>query len=120
MAAFKLPPNELHRLVAICERLASDQLGERAAAALLVTKFLKDRGVGWADVLHAEPAPVVVVDSNRAWSDTATDLLADHQETLNDWEASFLASILGRARGLSDKQTATLVKIADKCGVPKW
>lgn len=120
MAAFRLPPNELHRLVALCERLASDQLGERAAAALLVTKFLKDRNVGWADVLHAEPAAVVVVASDRSWRNAAEDLLQDHNDALNDWEAKFLASVLGRSRGLSEKQTAALVKMAEKFGVPKW
>lgn len=120
MTPFKLPPNELHRLVALCERLASDQLGERAAAALLATAFLKQRNICWSDVLHAEPAPVVVVQSDRCWRNAADDLLSEHQEALTDWEASFLASILSRARGLSEKQTATLVRIADKCGVPKW
>ncbi len=120
MTPFKLPPNELHRLVALCERLASDQLGERAAAALLATAFLKQRNLRWADVLHAEPAAVVVVQSNRGWRDAADDLMTQHNEALTDWEASFLASILSRARTLSEKQAATLVKIADKCGVSKW
>ncbi len=120
MPAFKLSDGELRRLIGICERLASDQLGERAAAALLVTQFLRQRNIAWSDVLHAEPAALAVVNTNRTWRDVADSLISEHNPALSDWEATFLASILSRERGLSDKQAAVLVKIADKLGVAKW
>jgi hypothetical protein len=109
-----LTPAELDRLRNICARLSSDFPGERAAAGLLGTRLLKDRGLVWADVVM--PAPTEHRPSQPSappWRQTVRDLLA-RPGSLRLWERNeFLPSLL-RFQKLSPKQRHVLQEIADR------
>lgn len=63
-----MTPSDLDRFRKLCGLLGSDQVGERAAAALKATDFLEQHGLGWADValpVVSEPMPVVVSQVDR-------------------------------------------------------
>ena len=117
-----LTESQLRKLVAICEMLSSSFDNERAAAALLATQLVRDNGMRWTELLHAEPPPPVVIEPDRPryWREVAETLLHEHPGALSAWEASFLQDILRRGYALSPKQEAKLRGIATKTGVPQW
>jgi hypothetical protein len=117
-----LAPPELRKLAQICAMFGSPYDGERASAALLADKLVRDRGVSWTDVLHAEPpAPVVIQPTApRYWRQCAEEVLFEHPGALSEWETGFLQDILQRGRALSDKQAIVLRRIAQKTGAPEW
>ena len=117
-----LSPSELRKLASICARFSSPFDGERLAAANLADKFVKDHGVDWTDVLHAEPPMPIVIqpDTPRYWRQCAEEILFEHAGAISAWEQGFLQSILQKGRGLSQKQEAVLLRIAAKCGAPSW
>jgi hypothetical protein len=107
-----LSPAELDRLRNICARLTSDFEGERAAAELLATRLLKDKGLSWSDVVmpapteHRPPQPAA-----PPWRRTVRDLLA-RPGSLRSWERTeFLPSIMGFQK-LSPKQRSVFDQIA--------
>jgi hypothetical protein len=118
MTALTVP--ERKRLVGICERLASPFDGERAAAALLAHQFLAARGLTFADVLHAEPPPPVVVPAYRTWREAGETCLYDHSQALTEWEARFLQDVLRRGYALTERQAFVMRRICQKTGVPEW
>jgi hypothetical protein len=109
-----LTPAELERLRNICARLESDVEGERAAAGLLASRLLRDRGLVWADVVqsapteHRPPQP-----SAPPWRNTVRKLL-DKPGSLRAWEKEELLPSLLRFEKLSPKQRAVLNQIADR------
>jgi hypothetical protein len=117
-----LAPPELKKLVQICAMLGSSYDGERANAAALADRFVKDHGLTWTDVLHAEPPTAVVIQPTtpRYWKDCAEAALFEHPGALSEWETGFLQDILQRGRALSPKQEAKVRVIAQKTGVPEW
>ncbi len=117
-----LAPSDLRKLAAICDRFSSSFDGERAAAAKLADKLIKDRGATWTDVLHAEPPiPIVLQPSApRYWRQCAEEVLFEHPGAVNAWEQEFLQSILQKGFALSEKQEIILRRIATKCGAPAW
>lgn len=111
------------RLAKILSLLSSDRPGEVVAAGAAATRLIRERGVGWADIIA--PAPVAAEpawSSTRqsraswttpsAWRDTTRYCLC-YPQMLTDWEAAFLDGLLSR-RSLSAKQIATLDAIAAK------
>ncbi len=44
------PGHHLERLAEVCGRLRSEHDGERAAAAVVTARLLRDRGLAWEDV----------------------------------------------------------------------
>jgi membrane-bound lytic murein transglycosylase B len=110
----------LKRLAAILERTASPFDAERLTALSLAKQLLDAAGMGWADVLHAEPPVPVVVHADRTWRQCAEQCLYDHTQALSEWEQGFVQDVLRRGRALSSKQAAVLRRIAEKCGVPDW
>ncbi len=57
--------SDLERFRRLCGLLGSDQMGERAAAALKCCEFLGQHGLSWSDVLlplPAEPAEAIPPD----------------------------------------------------------
>jgi hypothetical protein len=108
-----LSPTELERLRNICARLSSDFPGERAAAGLLGTRLLKDRGLSWSDVVMP-PTPLPSsrpAGEHMPWRQTVRDLLA-RPGSLRAWERDeFLPSLL-RFQRLSSKQRNILDQIA--------
>lgn len=116
-----LRPGELQKLSAILGRLGSDFAGERDAAALAASRFLRDRKLIWDQVLGAEPV-VTATDpgGTRYWKDTAEQVLARHSRALSEWELQFVQDVLRRGRAPSPRQEAKLRDIAAKTGVPAW
>ncbi len=102
---------ERKRLISILGRLGSDYDGERAAAGLLATRFLRSAGLSWEQLIrdgspHAMPQGSVV-----AWR-SDLELCQRHVAALTPWEQGFVANIARRSR-LTFKQRATLSEIAD-------
>lgn len=117
MSRPSLSPTDRRRLVGILGLLASPYDGERAAAGLLATRLLQQRGVSWADVIgggslrvpsatQAGPVP------RPAWRD-ALAFCRRFTGLLSDWEKDFVASLGGRRAPPTPEQVAKLVQIAD-------
>jgi hypothetical protein len=117
-----LRPAELRKLVNICRMFSTSHDGERANAASLADKLVRDHGTDWADILHAEPpAPVAIQPQTpRYWRQCAEEILFEHPQAVTEWEQEFLQDILRRGYALSVKQDAVLRRIALKCGAPAW
>lgn len=117
-----LTPSDLRKLVDVYDRFGSPFDGERSNAAALANRFVRDRGVTWTDVLHAEPPVPVVIQpqTTRYWRQCAEELLFEHPGAVNAWEQEFLQSILQKGYALSIKQEDILRRIAVKCGAPAW
>lgn len=106
-----LTPAELRKLVGVLGRLGSDFDGERAAAALLASRLLRDRGLTWDDLLGIKPqreAP----RRNQACNQGLGFCLR-HVERLTEWEQGFVRSLAMRSR-MSPKQVEILQKLIVK------
>lgn len=117
-----LTPAELDRLRNILARLGSDFDGERAAAGLLASRLLKDKGLAWDDVVMPAPPAPYRPAAGRSWQNDAPshddwrDLAARccrHLHLLNDFERGFLDNIRLFPR-LSQKQELVLNRIVTK------
>jgi hypothetical protein len=98
---------ELDRLVKLLSMLASPHAGERAAAGLKATEFLRSRNMTWSDVIqpkHAGPKSPTELERQLA-------LLRFNVHRLNDWERHFVQS-LHRFPRFSERQLATINRIA--------
>ncbi len=111
-----LHPRVADRLAKLCGLLGSDHEGERANAAALASRLLKDCGLSWAELVarafqpRPEPAPSPAEGpAHFAEAQWALRFPA----LLDDWEHGFLANI-GRFRRLSPKQRASLDGILRK------
>jgi hypothetical protein len=104
-----LTPADRARLAAILGRLGSDFDGERAAAGLLASRFMRDHGLTWPAVLAA-PAPATPPPPATDWRRRAT-WCAEAVELLSPWEAAFLASLGGRTKPPTEKQAAVLQRL---------
>ena len=102
-----LTPADRARLAAILGRLGSDFDGERAAAGLLASKLLRDRGLTWAELLdRAAPTP----PPPGTWSRRAA-WCAERAELLTPWEVRFLGTLAARAKPPTPKQAAVLDRL---------
>lgn len=120
---------ERTRLVGILGRLGSSFEGERDAAALAATRFLKDRGITWDDVI---PPPACASSTSGKWGTYqgdrrepppwpkgSTDWKSDlafclrHLAEMADWPANFALSISRQRKVLSPGQAAKLAEIAN-------
>ena len=114
-----LSPVELRRLVGVLARLGSDFDGERAAAALLASRMLRDRGLSWDTLLSAgnagagrtiPPGPPDPSGNVDPGSDLA--LCQRHVGRLTAWEHEFVRSV-ARMRRRTPGQSRKLAEIAD-------
>jgi hypothetical protein len=123
----------LDRLAKVCGLLGSDQMGERAAAALRADTIRQQAGLSWAELFAGagrpaprqvpppppppppapprRPAPPPVFDPVDA---EPTAIVAKCAPVLTQWEKDFLVSIATQQR-YSPKQAARLKLIRDKC-----
>ena len=104
---------KLERLVKLLGMLASPHAGERAAAGLKATEFLRSLKLTWADVINPKPNQLALPDTRKAPpSGIRADLslLRANLDLLTDWERGFVFS-LGRFRRLSPKQRAVVDKL---------
>lgn len=118
-----LTDGERVRLAKLAGMLGSEHDGERASAALLATKLLREKGLTWRDAL--DPAPKVVVREvtvpqryrypRSAWRTLVAKIEASsgYWSLLSEWERSFIDDLGERRRpDLSDKQHRVLERIA--------
>jgi hypothetical protein len=96
------------RLAKMCAMLSSDHDGERAAAALLVTRTLRSTGLTWEDVFSGE-AQSTTHDTDLPHHAKAAWAL-QYQGLLSAWEVSFLQSI-SRQRRATAAQLSKLEEI---------
>ena len=89
----------------------SAHAGERAAAALLADKLVREEyGLSWPQIITAARSEPPPPDSE---AETRIKFALDRAALLNDWERTFLASIKGRWH-LSEKQWGKLHDIVAK------
>jgi hypothetical protein len=107
------------RIAKIAGRFGSDFEGERAAAALLASRILRDHGATWSDVLAPSPGPKVPQPSPRPPATPASKPRPVHHKMvaalllrpeLRCHEGSFLQSILGHS-ALTRIQSHMLISI---------
>lgn len=103
-----LTPADRAKLAAILGRLGSDFDGERAAAGLLASKLLRDRGLTWAELLD-RPAPTPPPSPGN-WSRRAA-WCAERADLLTPWEVRFLGTLAARANPPTPKQAAVLDRL---------
>lgn len=122
-----LGDKDLKRLIALCGRLGSDQDGECAAAARQVSRFLSERSLTWEEVLTPQEQPMMVLSVGVAekplvgWRAAARACLQQPRRLRGEREEEFLSDILARSvPTLSERQTAWLEAICQRCGVPRW
>jgi hypothetical protein len=111
-ARFELTPADRAKLAAILGRLGSDFDGERAAAGLLATRFMRDHALTWPDLLAA-PAPATPPPPPADWRRRAA-WCAERAELLSGWEASFLAGMAQRAAPPTEKQGRVLDRLVQR------
>jgi len=99
---------ERTKLLGVLGMLGSDHDGERAAAGLLAVKLLRERGLGWDDVL-APPPPA---PDDRSWKQDAIEA-GRSPGLLTEWERGFIRNLLHGER-ISAKQRITLDAIMRK------
>lgn len=104
-----LTPGNRAKLAAILGRLGSDHDGERAAAGLLATRFVRDHGMTWPDLLAA-PAPTTPPPPATDWQRRAA-WCAERAELLSLWEANFLGSMERRHKPPTAKQAAVIDRL---------
>ena len=113
-----LSPAERNRLVGILGRLGSEHDGERAAAGLLASRMLRDRGLSWEDLIAAGNArqaghagASAGPGAGAAWQASLGQCLR-HLGALSGWEADFCLSLSARRKALTPAQAAKLAQIA--------
>src|SRR6185369_16217663 len=82
MADVKVTERELEVLVKMLGMLGAATVGERAAAALKVSSWVKDRGLAWSDVILPPPPPPVTVrvrGEGDSWMNSMAQMAAQAQ-----------------------------------------
>src|SRR5690606_18249232 len=87
------------RLIAICGRLASEFPGERATAAEMATRLLKELNLTWADVIRAGVARAKA----PKWTPGSHVRICEHVwlkhfSRMTVWERGFIGGLLSRHR----------------------
>jgi len=103
-----LPPAVRNRLVGILGRLGSDFHGERAAAALLATRLLRERGLSWDELLPSQGAP----PAGPTHASADLDLCQRRWDDLSPWLRSFVIGVSCRRKPLSPAQRQKLAEAA--------
>jgi hypothetical protein len=99
------------RLAKLCGLFGSDHAGERANAAAVADRLVRQAGLRWLDVVL--PAPPRFEREIKAVRDAA-EFCRRHPQRLSPWERQFLDSIADRPGRLSDKQAAVLARLGAK------
>lgn len=103
-----LDPVDATKLAKICGLLGSDHLGERAAAAAMADRIVRDLGLTWFDVVAP---PRLSVGCSAIGEKVA--LALRNIGAMSQWERGFLYSVAGK-RKLSSKQLAILEELVAK------
>ena len=121
-----LHPATRQRLVRLCGMLGSEHDGERANAARLADRLIRETGLTWEGVIAAPPVaqpearPRPAQPAGAPWwtasgtvSGEAHAILQRHRALLTQWEIEFLANLLNR-RTLTEPQRASFDRIKAK------
>ena len=98
-----LDPSTAAKLAKVCRLFASDKVGERAAAAAMADKLLRQCRLTWPQVFASHIVPPNGVAAK-------IDFVASHIEELDPWQRGFV-EFIRRRRSLSPKQAAKLDEI---------
>ena len=101
-----LDPRTADKLARICGLFGSDHDGERATAAAMADKLLRQRGLTWRAVIVT--TPTTTVEEMIAAALSRPDLLTV-------WEDGFIRGICGR-QYLTEKQIKKLRALAERVG----
>jgi hypothetical protein len=105
-----LDPKATARLVKLTGMFGSDHAGERAAAAALADRMVRELGLRWADVISVPLVPADPGHEEVSWQ-AALDACLEHVRELNPRDQNFVRS-LARWRGPpSEKQLIWLLDI---------
>ena len=108
-------PAVLHKLARICGMFGSAHDGERAAAAALADRLVRDAGLSWGDVIRMPVAQLKrdpLPDNQAEWRSMVTACL-ERRDLFTEWEWAFLTNILS-FRKISEKQSAVVVRLHTK------
>ena len=113
-----LSPAERRRLVNILGMMGSDHDGERAGAAALASRLVRDRGLTWDAVIPADgstttSSPSPGAADYAAWR-AMLALCTWHRAALSEWEQGFVADLQCRRKPPTPKQVAAATQIADR------
>jgi hypothetical protein len=103
-----LSPADRAKLIGILGMLGSDHDGERANAARMADRLLRQHGLTWGDVLAPRPQEKMM-PLMGTWRTKCADLL-ERRGDLRPWEERFVAD-LPKFRRLSVKQRYVLDEI---------
>ena len=115
MNAAPLSGERRTRLIRLLGMCASAFDGERANAAAMASRLLREAGLSWSDVIGGvvewKPPPAPDPWELSPWRRMATEILATGRVTA--WERNFLDDLLGRwrSRDLTEKQQRVLSEI---------
>jgi hypothetical protein len=103
-----IDPRDRERLIRILRLLGSDQVGERASAALAANRLLESLGLSWSDVLDPPPGPERgVVRRVRDWDidhkDAAEARIRQLKDTVQRQERQ-LRALRTRINSLTDRE----------------
>lgn len=107
------------RLVKLCGMLGSAHDGERAAAGLLASRLLRERGLRWDDVIGVSaplPPPQRPASSTPDCPVSRLDavrLVLARADLLTPWEVGFVQSV-ARRRRWSPKQIDVFDRIHER------
>ncbi len=105
-----LTASDRAKLVGVLGMLGSEHVGERASAALLASRMVRDRGITWSDLIGQPETSRRREDVPADWR-ADIDLVRRHPQFCTEWEREFAHSIAHRPR-ISPKQLAVLTRIA--------
>lgn len=112
----RLGESDRVKLIGILGRLGSDFDGERAAAGLLASKLIRDRGLTWDVVVISPPPPIPPPPAE--WRARAV-WCRQWPELLSGWEVSFVGSIASRRAPPTPKQGAILDRLVARLAMSR-
>lgn len=112
MSAATLSSEARTKLAKLCGMLGSDHAGERAAAGLKATEFVRSLGLSWADVFTNATSTQTPTPHEPGWR-ANLQFCQQHIRRCSEWERNYVASVSQRRSGLTPAQAAKLKQIAD-------
>jgi hypothetical protein len=107
MTAPALSPVEIDRLVKLCGLFSSDYAGERASAAAMADRLLRQHGLSWSEI--------ICVPVQTPWREMAAWCRA-HAALFNSTERAFIRAMADWHGQPSVKQEAWLIDLFLRAG----
>lgn len=111
-----LQPEDRTRLIRLLGMLGSMYDGERANAAALADRFVREKGMTWAEVVTPPPSMPPSPPRPRSWRDVLREVV-EWQDALSSWERGFIETLRHWNGQPTAKQTAVLHGIAERFGI---